>query len=345
MIIGIDSSRLKGEITIFNGKNNETLRLEYTEDIPYLLYQKGLNLNNLEAIAVSIGPGSFTGLRIGLAIAKGLSFRANIPVYGINTFDGMVINLADGIYIPILYAKTDFVYSGIIEKKGEKIIRKKEDNVYSIEEVIKWDGIRIGASVKGIDKVNENFVLSSGLIKLVQLIKKNKYKDYIYKPEEPIYLSLSEAEIKRSSQDIKYEDIKNKDLSEIMNIEKEAFKEPWNMFSFRYILSSKNCYAKKAVIGDVITGYIIGCFEREKFHFMNIAIRKNLRRKGIGKSLVYKMIKDIEKTNAKEIYLEVRINNEPAINLYKKMGFKIERIERNYYENGDDAIVMSLRIK
>lgn len=345
MILGIDSSRLKGEITIFNDEKNETIRLEYTEDIPYLLNQKGINLNNLEAIGISIGPGSFTGLRVGLAIAKGLSFKKNVPVFGIKTFDGMVINLNEGTYIPILYAKMNFVYSAIIEKKVEKIIRKKEDNVYRIEEVLKWNGKRIGESIQGVDNVNEDFMLSLGLIKIVHMIMKNKYKDYILNPEEPIYLSLSEAEAKRTSLTLKYEEIKKTDLPEIMNIENESFKDPWDIFSFRLIVSHKDCYARKAVIGDVIAGYIIGCFEEERFHFMNVAVRKSLRMKGIGKNLVFRMIKDIEKTSVKEIYLEVRINNEPAINLYKKMGFKIERIEKNYYENGDDAVVMSLRIK
>ncbi len=345
MILGIDSSRLKGEITISDKKYYETIKLDWTEDIPLILKEKKISLENLNTMAIAIGPGSFTGLRIGLAIAKGLSYRSNIPVFGIKTFDAMIVNLKDGIYIPLLYAKTDYVYSAIIKKEKNKILRIKKDDVYRIVEVKEWEGIRIGEPIKEIKNVKEDFSISQGLIKIVQMIEEKKYSDYIINPLEPMYLSLAEAEIKRSSLNLKYDKIKTLDLPEIIEIENDSFSAPWDIYSFRYVISHKECYSMKAVIGDTIVGYIIGCFESKKFHLMNLAVRKNSRRKGIGKNLIFKMIKDIEKTDAKEIYLEVRITNEPAINLYKLMGFKIERIERNYYENGEDAVIMSLGIK
>uniref|UniRef100_A0A7C4Y4X3 Ribosomal-protein-alanine N-acetyltransferase n=1 Tax=candidate division WOR-3 bacterium TaxID=2052148 RepID=A0A7C4Y4X3_UNCW3 len=345
MLLGIDSSRLKGEITIEIEGKRERIIVEKTEDIPYILKDMDIDMKFLKGIGVSIGPGSFTGLRIGLAIAKGLRFNNDIPIYGIKTFDGMLFNEDDGIYIPIIYAKTNYVYSGIIKKEKGKIIRLKEDAVYPVKEVSIWEGKRIGESLEGIENIKTDYDASGGIIDIIKMIENGFYKGYILNPVEPLYLSLSEAEIKRASFSFKYENIDIKDLPIIMQIERESFVDPWDAYSFRYIIKNKYCYSKKAVIGDFIAGYVIGCFEEKKFHLMNIAVKKEMRKKGIGKNLIFRLIKDIEKTDAKEIYLEVRITNEPAINLYKMMGFRIERIEENYYKNGDDALIMSLHIK
>src|SRR6185369_8955229 len=58
-----------------------------------LLIQKGLTANDLTAIAVAVGPGSFTGIRVGIATAEGLCMPSNLPAFGISTLDGLAENL------------------------------------------------------------------------------------------------------------------------------------------------------------------------------------------------------------------------------------------------------------
>ena len=78
---------------------------------------------------------------------------------------------------------------------------------------------------------------------------------------------------------------------------------------------------------------------------MNIVVRKKYRRNGIGEKLLQELINLSMKKNLENIELEVNSNNKPAINLYKKFGFKEVGLRKKYYNNVDDAILMQKNIK
>jgi len=83
----------------------------------------------------------------------------------------------------------------------------------------------------------------------------------------------------------------------------------------------------------------------KKGHVISIAVLPKYRHEGVGHALVKEALKALStRYNAKECYLEVRASNTPAINLYKKVGFKIERTIRGYYADGEDAYIMSLKL-
>ena len=80
----------------------------------------------------------------------------------------------------------------------------------------------------------------------------------------------------------------------------------------------------------------------KKGHIISIAVLPEHQRKGIGRALMEKALKNMVKIyNAKRCYLEVRVSNYPAINLYKKIGFEVQRIIRGYYADGENAYIMS----
>ncbi len=91
----------------------------------------------LDAIAVAAGPGSFTGLRIGAATAKGLGLALKIPLIGIPTLEGMAYNLwgTDSIVCPILDARRDQVYTGIYEFQDGKLVVLEDQMAIGIEEL------------------------------------------------------------------------------------------------------------------------------------------------------------------------------------------------------------------
>lgn len=74
-----------------------------------------LSLTDIDGFAISIGPGSFTGLRIGLATIKALAFFSGKPLVGVPTLDGLAANLrdAEGLICPVLQARKDEVYSAL----------------------------------------------------------------------------------------------------------------------------------------------------------------------------------------------------------------------------------------
>ena len=93
---------------------------------------------DIDAIAVAGGPGSFTGLRIGSATAKGLGMVLDIPIVSIPTVDGLAYNLfgTDGLVCPIMDARRNQVYTGLYKFEKNDFVRVKEQCVVSIEEII-----------------------------------------------------------------------------------------------------------------------------------------------------------------------------------------------------------------
>ncbi|MCR4922749.1 MAG: tRNA (adenosine(37)-N6)-threonylcarbamoyltransferase complex dimerization subunit type 1 TsaB [Lachnospiraceae bacterium] len=131
-IIAIDSSGLTASVAIVE---DETVIAEYTVNhkkthsttlLPMLNEIKKMtdtNLNSVDAIAIAKGPGSFTGLRIGSATAKGLGLALNKPIVPVPTVDAMACNAYGyrGIVCPVMDARREQVYTGVYcFKEGKK---------------------------------------------------------------------------------------------------------------------------------------------------------------------------------------------------------------------------------
>lgn len=115
----IDGNRLVAEL-FFNTRKNHSQRL--LPLIAALLREAGFKLADLDGLAVALGPGSFTGLRIGLATVKGLAHAAQKPVAGIPTLDGLAWNAWEvpGLVCPVLYARRQEVYTALYRwQEGE----------------------------------------------------------------------------------------------------------------------------------------------------------------------------------------------------------------------------------
>ena len=82
----------------------------------------------------------------------------------------------------------------------------------------------------------------------------------------------------------------------------------------------------------------------KKGHVVSIAVSPEHRRKGIGEALVSKAMEAMKLYNAKQSYLEVRVTNDDAIRLYKKLGFEVSRTMHRYYADGEDAHVMTKKL-
>ena len=91
--------------------------------IEEIIKEAGITFNDLSAIAVSQGPGSYTGLRIGVSAAKGLSYALNIPLIAVDTLQVLAsqAKVSNGLIIPMLDARRMEVYSAVFDKNYIKI--------------------------------------------------------------------------------------------------------------------------------------------------------------------------------------------------------------------------------
>lgn len=96
----------------------------------------GLAVTDMDAIAVSIGPGSFTGLRIGVSMAKGIAQALNIPCIGVSTLEVLAESVRDfdGLICPVMDARRNQVYNALFQG-GEDFCRLTSDRAVSVEEL------------------------------------------------------------------------------------------------------------------------------------------------------------------------------------------------------------------
>lgn len=155
-ILALDSSGLVASVAVLEDENciaEYTINYKKTHSqtlLPMLdevSKMVDLDLNSIDAIAVAAGPGSFTGLRIGSATAKGLGQALNKPLIGIPTVDGLAYNLygTDKVVCPLMDARRNQTYTGLYE-----FVRK--ENKYELRVITAQCAV---ALEEIIDKINE----------------------------------------------------------------------------------------------------------------------------------------------------------------------------------------------
>ena len=111
-----------------NGMNHSVLTAPYIDEV---LKEHNITTQELDAVAVSMGPGSYTGLRIGVSLAKGICYGAKIPLISIPTLQALTIqamaqtNDSNALYIPMIDARRMEVYSAICKANGEQLTETK----------------------------------------------------------------------------------------------------------------------------------------------------------------------------------------------------------------------------
>lgn len=227
-ILGIDSSGLVASAAVVEDDN---LLAEYTVNykkthsqtlLPMLdeiVKMTELELETMDAIAVAAGPGSFTGLRIGSATAKGLGLALDKPLAAVPTVDALAYNLwgTDKIVCPIMDARRGQVYTGIYEFENGQLKVLEGQMAVSIEEIARklndtgreviflGDGVPVYAdALKKMMKVPVSFAPAhmnkqrAGAVAALGLVYASQGKLQSADEHQPDYLRLSQAERERA---------------------------------------------------------------------------------------------------------------------------------------------------
>ena len=139
------------------------------------------------------------------------------------------------------------------------------------------------------------------------------------------------------------------DLDEVLEIEQASFPFPWsrelfekefeNSHSFNYVVRHE------ARGGRGVVGYILFWKVADEIHILDIALHDEFRRRGLGRRLLTKVFCEAAEMGCRFAILEVRENNVEGFGLYSSFGFKEIGLRKGYYKNGEDAIVMGLKLK
>jgi ribosomal-protein-alanine N-acetyltransferase len=136
-------------------------------------------------------------------------------------------------------------------------------------------------------------------------------------------------------------------LEQIIQIENQSHITPWSKDVLQSCFNDRY-FVYGLIVDNELLGYAIYSFVLDEAELQNIAILPSAQGKGLGKQLLTHSLKQLHQHEIKKVFLEVRVSNKIAINLYKSVGFNDDFIRRNYYHinkfETEDALCMSLEL-
>ncbi len=157
----------------------------------------------------------------------------------------------------------------------------------------------------------------------------------------------------KNGQIFKLREFRMDDLDTVVSINRRVLPENYPPFFFvDHYLTHPKAFIVAEIDGEVV-GYVMCRVEygwsffkvgkpTRKGHIISIGVLPHARRIGVGYNMLLRALRALKyHYNASEVYLEVRVSNEPAISLYRKLGFTVVNIVKKYYHDGEDAYIMA----
>jgi len=330
---------------------------------------------DLSCVAIDVGPGSFTALRVGLATARGLTQPFGIPLVGVTSFAAMVEDRAAPrrLVVPLLMAGRAQLYAGFYRGSAmgpSKILRGPsvgdlEGTLAAAEEALalcpkgyepwflgpgavrdrdaleaRWPGSTRGPRGDDVEAAEGPSAESLASLGAKMLSRGNAA------PPRPLYVrqpqAVENAPAKRPFEhELELLPFTENDLDEALPIEQSLFSDPWPRQFFLEELRVPQSLACVARHHGRMAGYLLAWRLEGEIHLGNLAVSKEYQRRGVGQALLSWLIDRTREDGPGRITLEVRASNFAAQELYRRFGFQAVALRRGYYQDsGEDALVM-----
>ncbi len=317
------------------GKHSETTLLE----IENMMIECDISPKDVDVICVNVGPGSFTGIRVAIALTKGFSVvNKKLKFIKVNSMEliakeynccknfSTVLNALGGRYF-------------VAEFQDGKVFKEP----YLATELP--DGDTVGVVDENLDNVTHKVEIScNSFFNLCE--DKIKREEFCSSSDlVPMYIRKSQAE--ENLQGVKIEKMSQKFIDDVYEISKQAFgSSSWSLKMFEDELIRPDrfsyCVTDNGNVVSFINVLVCEGEQGKEFNILNIASKE--KNKGYATQLI-ELVKDKAKSqNIKNVWLEVDDKNIPALNLYNKLGFKKIAVRKKYYQNGDDALILRCEI-
>jgi ribosomal-protein-alanine acetyltransferase/universal bacterial protein YeaZ len=342
--------------------------------IKTILESLNITLDDIDLLACGTGPGSFTGIRIGIAAIKAFSDSKNIPVVGIKSLEALAYEVVikkgrpNCKILSMIDAKNENVYFGAYKIFCGNFSTYKNPGIANIKEIVEYINFKqpvyiVGDYVQsklepfiknrkdkeyaqGRDVLDHTYLKKDmpSLAEAVGIAAYDKYKKGIYGDSStlrPMYLSAPQAERQRNGDQKKLYmlEMSKFDLENILK-NYDQFPNSWDEKTLKEDYESSKYYIAKQ--GNEIVGFIGAREVISEMEIMNLVVRVDKRNLGIASSLLSHLIRQCSKINIKKMNLEVNETNKTAVNMYKNFGFQPVGRREKYYNHKDAAILMSM---
>lgn len=375
----VEDTQTVAEYTINYKKTHSQTLLPMIDEV---VKMTELDLSTIDAIAVAGGPGSFTGLRIGSATAKGLGLALNKPLIHVPTVDGLAYNVygCEDIICPIMDARRNQVYTGIYtfsKKAGTKEGCNLTESVFqvikmqmavSIDELVErlnryrrpvvflGDGVPVYENVLA-EKLTVPYSFAPAYMNrqraaVVGTLGIKYYKAGKFETAEehrPDYLRVSQAERERAQREKEAEmivrELKVEDSAAVAEMEQQIFSDPWSEKSVLDTVRQKQSVCFAVEKAGHLLGYLLAYHAADEAEIARIAVQKETRRQGAAGKLMLALENYCVEQHIGTLLLDVRESNEAARSFYTKHGFTEDGIRQAFYRNpSEDAVLMSKQL-
>lgn len=340
-------------------------------------------LADVDAIAVVGGPGSFTGLRIGSATAKGLGLALDKPLIHVPTVDSLAYQVygCEDIICPVMDARREQVYTGIYTfsreagkkegtKEAEPVFRVLEEQmVISVEELIQklniynqpvvllGDGVPVYRKIlaAGLEVsysfapayMNRQRAAVAGELG-IRYYKAGKYETAM--EHRPEYLRLSQAERERMQKEktagVVVRRMEYEDAAAAAEIEYQSFSDPWSQKSVLETIDNPQTICLAAEKAGRLIGFVFAYTAADEAEIARIAVIKEQQKQGTGKRILEALEEICRKNKIQKLMLDVRESNEGARAFYTKAGFVEDGIRKGFYAGPvENAVLMSKHLR
>ena len=314
--------------------HNETMLPE----IDKMFKDHKIAIKDVQEFGVVIGPGSFTGIRVGISTIKAFRDATKTKAKSINNLDYL---------FALSKVKNPEVETVAINGSRDSYFVAKLVNgiVYKYERNLTLEELKIisNGKIVGMFKQDDNLnclVVEQNPDVMIKCLNESEDETLV-----PVYYQLSQSEnekLKRT--EIKIRKASKKDLKEISNLEKENIKiNTMSEQQIKQSLEDENYIIFKAVANDEILGFAMFQISDE-LNVDSIVVKKEFRNLGIATRLIEKAKAYAKKNKIESLSLEVAMNNVAAYLLYEKLGFIKRRIRKRYYSDGTDCIEMIMKV-
>ena len=308
--------------------------------------EANLAFSELSRIAVTFGPGTFTGVRIGLAFARGLGVSLAIPVIGINSLAAIAANEKSNLH-PVIVAsdaRGNDIYTATFDANGRQLMPPAIFSRDAVAGVLpSHTCLVLGTGADAVLKNRQHLRGTSGDLPVAaNFVKLAASIPISAVPPEPLYLRA--PDVKPQATKISFSIVGPAAAKLLSEIHGESFEARWGETVFSGMLGSPGTQAILVSNQNNPMGFALFRKAADEAEILTICTRPAFRRKGHGKLLVQHLESLLKKDDVKSLFIEVAISNHAALALYASCGFERAGTRKNYYKRGDgsheDALIM-----
>ena len=324
----------------------------------------GITLQQVDRLAACSGPGTFTGVRIGLAFIRGLALVLKVPAVGVTTFEALAAGAsvaapAGDVWV-IQDARRSEVY--IQGFDCSRVPIGPAEALALDEAQARLAGAQGLATGSGVRLLQLPATLgmgdTSGIPGIAAVARLAATADPAVAPPAPCYLRAADAKaqpplVRHATVAVSVAGVGPDHAAIIAGIHAAAFEEPWDSNAIADLLSSPGAICLLAASAENLCdqqplGFVLARKAADEMEILTIAVLPSSRRRGVGKALLDGLCNEARKAGAVSIFIEYATGNSAADALYKAHGFHQTGIRKDYYRRADgtrrDAITAVLKL-